>query len=275
MKNILFVLSFAPILASCSSLKPCGDSKGSYWKNQNGSSGGWVSQKAKVEKDTFVEKGSAICGKAKVENKVAITGESLIYSNVLIEKNSKIQNSKICHASIVRGDSIVNTNMNCSPKDDPEPKNAGHHINSTLLGIDSDNDGVRDDVEIWINHTYADTPDQDLYNYRMVLKQYAKTRLMILKNKDNAENVIRIRSEGADAMDCMKTLFYELDKFSMDEAIYKSSDLRKSLEVKFFNTRERIQADLETWKYSHGRSLRRATQGNNGCYFKIRADSYQ
>ncbi|MBI2521193.1 MAG: hypothetical protein HYV97_12270 [Bdellovibrio sp.] len=57
---------------------------------------------------------------------------------------------------------------------DPEPVWPGSKNHDTLEGIDSDNDGIRDDVEIWINEEHKDR------NSRLALKQYAKAEIMYL-----------------------------------------------------------------------------------------------
>ncbi len=45
----------------------------------------------------------------------------------------------------------------------------------TLYGVDSDNDGVRDDIELWINGIFEDE------NYRFVLKRMAAHEVGMLK----------------------------------------------------------------------------------------------
>ncbi len=57
---------------------------------------------------------------------------------------------------------------------DPEPVWPGSKNDDTLEGIDADHDGLRDDVEIWINEEMKDR------NTRLAYKQYAKASLMYL-----------------------------------------------------------------------------------------------
>jgi len=47
--------------------------------------------------------------------------------------------------------------------------------NKTVLGIDSNKNGIRDDVDIWINRTGLD------YNERMAMRQYARAKQFWLK----------------------------------------------------------------------------------------------
>ncbi len=63
--------------------------------------------------------------------------------------------------------------------EDPQPDSPSWWSFFTVDGVDSDKDGVRDDVEIWINEQTQD------YNYNQALKQLARTDLESLKITDS------------------------------------------------------------------------------------------
>ncbi|MBC7539675.1 MAG: hypothetical protein H7281_12705 [Bacteriovorax sp.] len=72
----------------------------------------------------------------------------------------------------------------------------------TILGIDSNENGIRDDVDIWINRTAFD------YNERMAMRQYARAEqdeLRVCKNelKDEAARVV---SNNMSAHGCLNAL---------------------------------------------------------------------
>ena len=69
-----------------------------------------------------------------------------------------------------------------------EPSMPNLFINSfTLMGVDSNNNGIRDDVDIWINRTGLD------YNERMAMRQYAKTLTLYIEScaKNNKHEVVK------------------------------------------------------------------------------------
>jgi len=75
----------------------------------------------------------------------------------------------------------------------PEPDPVINH--STLLGIDSNNNGVRDDVERWIYHTY-----QDKHPIHVdIAMQGARGWQKVLKNPTNAKE---IQDEVSSASSC-------------------------------------------------------------------------
>lgn len=185
MKPLLLVLALLPF-SSLANI-PCGN--GASWTNPDGTKGGFVASTSKVEKGVYVGpharvcnsaqvKGSAkildtatISGGATVEGDAIISGNSKVYWRAHVKQGSKVHNSIVCQASVIKGIEVKDSDYYCQTED-PVPRHPGEEGNKTLLGIDSDNDGVRDDVEIWINERFSNTPTLDLYNYRMALKQY-------------------------------------------------------------------------------------------------------
>lgn len=107
------------------------------------------------------------------------------------------------------------------------PSDPGGPGTATLGGIDSDGDGVRDDVQRYIALTYSSSAKM-----RTVLTTYAKaTQAGLMSSSDaKAANDAALRAKRA--IDC---LFY-IDSNS-------APDIQSSLEAQILNTKERILAD--------------------------------
>ena len=72
----------------------------------------------------------------------------------------------------------------------PEPDETLN--NSTLLGIDSNNNGVRDDVERWIYETYKDKHPIHIDIAMQTGRAYKKVLESLLENVEQAEEVHKI-----------------------------------------------------------------------------------
>jgi head-tail adaptor len=78
---------------------------------------------------------------------------------------------------------LSHLNVWAKGKEVPDP---GEEGKKTLLGIDSDKDGVRDDVQIWINQQYSKSS-----NINNALRQQAKyDQLKIKHHNDKEESCI-------------------------------------------------------------------------------------
>jgi len=120
----------------------------------------------------------------------------------------------------------------------PHPGNAGK---LTVLGVDSDNDGVRDDVQIAISHRY-----QDDVNARFASREFAKamqSSLIAYELKDT--NLIY------DSFEQTYTAVFRLGNLSefMDEDI-------ALIEMLMQNTPERLNAYLSVSEYMVGQTYR-------------------
>src|SRR5574337_618996 len=102
----------------------------------------------------------------------------------------------------------------------PDPGKAGKE---TLLGIDTDGDGVRDDIQRYIYLTYPD--DKKL---RLGLTCYAIEFQGVLKDANDREAAYDHANKMARQGEC---LFY----LKGEESI----DIRNALRAKILNTRER------------------------------------
>lgn len=106
--------------------------------------------------------------------------------------------------------------------------------NETLEGVDSNNDGVRDDVEIWINRVAEDE------YVRITLKDYAeKSSKMyyVFKNPNTPEHIIsELDFQNKKAMLCLGFSLYKYDKEYYSKGIHKSQYYFDTLFVITFNT---------------------------------------
>lgn len=115
-----------------------------------------------------------------------------------------------------------------------DPGEAGK---KTLLGIDSDNDGVRDDVQRWINETYSGKEST-----KKALKQLSKVmnkRITTLSSKQDSILASHLLIEAVGCLDW-------IDNFEANSN--KSIAFRKV----YNNTPERIKAKLEADGNFHG-----------------------
>ena len=103
----------------------------------------------------------------------------------------------------------------------PDPGEAGKQ---TLLGIDSDSDGVRDDIQRYIYFAY---PDNE--KVRIALSHIAIEYQKLLLQPDNREAASMHANKMARHGEC---LFYIMGE--------KSGDARAALKAEIMNTEERI-----------------------------------
>ena len=111
----------------------------------------------------------------------------------------------------------------------PEPDKVLN--DSTLLGIDTNNNGVRDDVERWIYETYKDKHPI----YIDIAMQGAKAKQKILKNPSKAKN---IHDEIRRPLQC-ESYFRVCIK---NPKVSKPINTNKKFKRAIFNTKERIDA---------------------------------
>jgi len=110
----------------------------------------------------------------------------------------------------------------------PDPGEAGK---LTKLGIDSDGNGVRDDVQRYIIEKY----DESEYK-QLALFQYAVALQLMLSDAENKEKTFDNSDQLAVALRCVEYVWGS-DDFYM---VYKK-DIHK-LNAKMFNTKERVVA---------------------------------
>ena len=268
---------------------PCGGAQVAYWTNPDESQGGSVEKTAKVESGVFIAKGAQVCkfaqvksgaqildqasigGNALIEGSAKVTGSSHVHARSKVKGRATIHNSKVCQASVIENIIVSESDYYCQTED-PEPPHPGEAGKATLLGVDSDQDGVRDDVEIWINDTYSNAPDKDMYNYRMGLKAYAKAASDKMKYRSDVSKVKAAIGEMSDALLCLRFERKKQAK-SLEEKLKISSEIKTintTLRAELNNTPARILEDLKTRTLSHGESVGPSGKTLNGCNFDFR-----
>ncbi len=113
----------------------------------------------------------------------------------------------------------------------PDPGEAGK---ATLLGIDSDNDGVRDDIQRWIELNYPNSAKK-----RMALRQYSKAMNDALANASDKRASINNAYKTGYAQECLFYIYRELEGTA--RPAYKIND---QLLAEFLNTQDRSTAYL-------------------------------
>ena len=131
----------------------------------------------------------------------------------------------------------------------PEPDKVLN--DSTLFGIDSNNNGVRDDVERWIYHTYRDKHPIHVDIAMQAARAYKKVLEMPEKAKE-------IHDEVSAHVDCELYYRYCVDDVNINEKRLVAEDeeidskyFRKKV---YFNTQKRINAFLKYDKLLSGDS---------------------
>ena len=127
---------------------------------------------------------------------------------------------------------IVNGHL-LPPEPDEELNNA------TLLGIDSNNNGVRDDVERWI------FLEMEIYNgyekiEQVIAMQEAKANQMALKDPSNSNDKVY------EAMNAATDCWVWYDYIKKLPSIGNIDKFSRSLKDKSFNTKERLKT---YWQY--------------------------
>ena len=137
------------------------------------------------------------------------------------------------------------------------PPDPGEEGKVALLGIDSDDDGVRDDIQRYIYFTYPD--DEKL---RLGLTYYAKEFQGVLADADDREATYNHAIKMARHGEC-------LDYLKGDDSIYISRALRAEI----LNTSKRSIAYITYSDNLGGRVIRGAplNEWKNSCSFDVDA----
>jgi len=136
----------------------------------------------------------------------------------------------------------------------PDPGAAGK---TTLEGIDSDNDGVRDDVQRWIVLTYPNSEKT-----RAALIQMAKAMQTILLNATDVVNARTYSLEADRASDCISYIQRQLGISGGD-----TYNLKREMEAVYLNTYVRSKAWLQHDAHLSGMSFSVPADLSSGCDF--------
>ena len=135
------------------------------------------------------------------------------------------------------------------PEPDPEKNNA------TLLGIDANNNGVRDDVERWIYETYTNPIERGIF----MQSAYAYQKVI----EDPGEAIERVRYID-DAYSCSK--YWRLNNTELKQK-YRFKYMDHDLEKIQFNTLERHIAYKRFNAAFHGQTFDSPEANRSKCLF--------
>lgn len=154
----------------------------------------------------------------------------------------KAKNNKIAGVNIYDGKRLEFNGKLEPPAPDPIEND------KTLLGIDSNNDGVRDDVERWINRKANNNQF-----FRFLLRLEAKSRANRFRNlKLNSEDTYNLIKRDLYVISACELEIVSLDKkINRDKFNLYISELRYVFE----NTKERVMEASKIMKKISGKSF--------------------
>lgn len=100
----------------------------------------------------------------------------------------------------------------------------------TIAGVDSDNDGIRDDIQRWINEEFSTEP-----KVKMAMREVAISRQLDLLSVDNKEQSILAGKKYLDDLICLSSIV----------GLDQKSKLRRELDTQLLNTKDRLYANLK------------------------------
>jgi PKD repeat protein len=80
----------------------------------------------------------------------------------------------------------------------PEVPNPGDAVNESLEGIDVDGDGIRDDVQRWINYEVKDNDD-----LKFVFRKLGANYQLQILNTDNSEEMVKYQKREINIQSCL------------------------------------------------------------------------
>lgn len=137
------------------------------------------------------------------------------------------------------------------------PPDPGEEGKTTLLGIDSDTDGVRDDIQRWI---YLSYPDEEAV--RLALTQIAMEYQGLLEQADDESAALEHANRMSRHGECLHYLKGRI-----------SGDLMSELKARILNTKDRSLAYIKYNRKLGGHifSGKPLKEWRNSCFFDIDA----
>jgi hypothetical protein len=129
--------------------------------------------------------------------------------------------------------------------------------NVTLLGIDSDNDGIRDDVQRWINENLSNKPTE----IKLAFKQYAVAVQASFLTANDKQASIQSSHVSLRSQDC---LYSQAELLGQN--IKEVEQFRQKIKLMYLNTRERIDSELKSDESFHGQEVRNLSK-EEACNF--------
>lgn len=124
--------------------------------------------------------------------------------------------------------------------------------NKTLEGIDQDDDGIRDDIQRWINGL------SETYEVKQALKQAARGLQLSIVNSDKGKEVAL---QSLDYFEAGLLCFWGYKGF------LGSNQIDDSMKKNYLNTLERTKSYLQTNHYAHGRTTSMPNSKNEYLLF--------
>lgn len=118
--------------------------------------------------------------------------------------------------------------------------------NATLVGIDSDNDGIRDDIQIWIDENFNNKPSE----LKLAFKQYAIQVQSLLSASNDKAASIQATFATLKAQDCIYSVSDILALSTREQ-----EETRKKIDLMYLNTKERIEKKLKADENFHGQEV--------------------
>ncbi len=116
--------------------------------------------------------------------------------------------------------------------------NLSSSVENTLEGIDQNRNGIRDDVEYYVNHKYKNRPFQK----EMFLKAAKKMQKIItLQDEKDIKTHQRLDRELLNLYTCRDYILYKLD----DETLEQDMRDKVIFKGKVLNTEKRLQAYIQ------------------------------
>jgi len=140
----------------------------------------------------------------------------------------------------------------------PDPGAAGK---LTLAGIDSDNDGVRDDVQRWIAMTFPNSQKT-----RAAVTQMAKAMQLMILNAADEANARKYSSAADSASFCISFVRGQILGLRSSDAY----NLKRELEAVYLNTAVRSRAWMQADSYLGG-MYGVPSDLSKGCKFNLDA----
>ena len=138
-----------------------------------------------------------------------------------------------------------------------DKSNLGQATEKDILGEDKDKNGVRDDVDKFIEENFEGVNNQN------AAKQYAKYQLKYIEFKEDKKQLELLGEKLDKSLDCYRSLNLE-----SRTAVYDS--LMKKLDPIIFDTKERTLAIAKASEVMAGSVVRVKSYGTEACEFEIK-----
>ncbi|MDO9183960.1 MAG: hypothetical protein Q7U04_16205, partial [Bacteriovorax sp.] len=99
-----------------------------------------------------------------------------------------------------------------------------------VAGVDSDGDGIRDDIQRWINETYSSRP-----KVKMAMREIAMGKQLDLLSVGNKEQSVIAGKKMLDNYHCLYSIV----------GLDAGAKLGRELESKLLNTKDRLYSDIK------------------------------